>query len=121
MDKILQANGYKLTKPRLAVIKLFRRHIRPLSCRDVFLKLKKKYDLVSIYRTLSLLKKLNIIQEDKINNESYYFASNQHHHHVTCRKCGKIACVPCKNININIPNFKDIQHQLSITGICNKC
>lgn len=121
MDKILQNNGYKLTKPRLAVLKLFKEHIKPLSCRDVFLKLKKKYDLASIYRTLALLKELGIVQEDKINNESYYFFSKKHHHHITCRKCGKIACVPCNNISIKVTDFKNIQHQLSVTGICNNC
>jgi len=121
MDKILQNNGYKLTKPRLAIIKLFDQHIRPLSCRDIFLKLNKKYDLASIYRTLTLLKALDIVQEDRINKESYYFFSRKHHHHITCRKCGKIADVTCRNINIRVSNFKNIQHQLSITGICNNC
>ena len=121
MQEILKKNSYKLTKARLALLKLLETDHRPVNAKQIYIKLNKKYNLVSIYRNLALFTKIKIIEQDILHNEKYYFISKKHHHHISCIKCGRIQCVSCKKLNFKIKNFKNINHELILTGVCNKC
>ncbi|MFH1427873.1 MAG: Fur family transcriptional regulator [Patescibacteria group bacterium] len=121
MEDILKNKGYKLTKPRLAILGLMKKQHNLFTAQELYKKLKQKYDLASVYRTLNLFNKLNIVEEEIIKNESFYYIAKKHHHHIICRKCGCKQCVPCKNIDLRIKNFSIIKHQLSLTGICKNC
>lgn len=119
LNKNLKQAGYKLTKPREAILKFLQKNHTPLSATDIHKKLD-NINLASIYRTLKLFTKLKIIQQEFINNENYYYLADKKHHHIICRNCGYLECIPCKHY-FKIKNFSEIDHQIILTGLCNKC
>ncbi len=120
-EQIIKKAGYKLTRPRKLVLDfLSKKHI-PYRPKDLHKKLKKRIDLVSVYRALQLFTKLEIVYKEKIDDEYQYYLADSQHHHITCRKCNKIECVPCSHLFKNIKNFTKIIHELSLSGLCHKC
>ncbi|MDX9893507.1 MAG: Fur family transcriptional regulator [Patescibacteria group bacterium] len=123
MEKIyetLRKKGYKLTAPRLAVLKALTKQHKPLSAQAVWQQTA-GINLASVYRSLNLFKKLNLVNAEKFNNEEIYCLSTNHaHHHIICEKCGYIQTFKCTH-KFKIKNFTNIRHQLILVGICNKC
>ncbi len=115
----LKQAGYKSTKPRQQVLKILQVGHTPLSAKTIYKKTR-NINLASIYRTLKLLTELNIIQQEFINNKNYYYLANKKHHHIICKNCGHLECIPC-NHSFKIKNFSQINHQVMLTGLCNKC
>jgi Fe2+ or Zn2+ uptake regulation protein len=120
-EGIIQKAGYKLTKPRLLVLKVLEKDHKPLSAKSIHTKLQKKVDLASIYRIICLFQKLEILFEERINAKRYYYLAKKQHHHIICRICGYAECIPCHHLFSRITNFSDILHKLSLSGICTKC
>jgi len=118
-DKIIN-NGYKLTKPRLAVLSYLKKSEKPLSTLEISRKVK-GVNLSSIYRSLSLFKDLNIVNEEYFEDEKKYCLSTEPHHHIVCRICKKVVKVKCFHNFFDIKNFNNIEHQLILSGVCNKC
>ncbi len=121
MEEILKEHGHFLTKPRLAVLKVLKKQHTPLNSQGIHKQLKGAVDLASVYRTLKLFTELNIVQEEKVDKESYYYLAVEHHHHITCRECGTVQCTSCRMSTIRVKNFSNVNHQLTLTGICNNC
>lgn len=119
-EKIKQS-GNKLTKPRQLVLDALVANQHPLSAQDLHVFLKRKIDLASVYRTLSLFESLDIVFRERFENEELFYLGKKQHHHIVCRKCGYTKCVPCNHVFPNIKDFKNIVHRLNISGICNKC
>jgi len=118
--KKLALAGYKITKPRMAVLKYLSSHHSPISARNLHKKTAEN-NQASIYRTLNLLEKLQIINAEIIKKEKMYCLSDEPHHHITCRNCGYSERVKCDHYRKNFKNFTDVSHQLILAGVCNKC
>ena len=118
-QKITRA-GYKMTLPRLAVIKYLSSHHCLISARNLHRKIKTA-DLASIYRTLNLLEELQIVNVETLNKEKLYCLADEPHHHIICRKCGHTEAVQCDHHFNQYKNFTDIYHQMTLRGICNNC
>lgn len=116
----LKEAGYKLTKPREAVLLVLQHSEKPLSIRMIFEKTK-GVDLVSVYRTLKLLEKLSLVNAENFGGEKIYCLASHPHHHIICRKCGRMESFECHHQFDNLRNFTDIKHQMMASGICNKC
>ncbi len=116
----LRQTGYKLTKPRQAILELLKKKKHPLTAAIIH-KYLPHINLSSIYRTLNLLNKLNLIQKELINGISYYYLANSLHHHIICNHCGYSQCLPCHHNFKHITNFINIKHQLILTGTCKIC
>ncbi len=90
----------------------------------MWLKSNKKINLVSIYRVLEKMIKLDLVQIDSLAKdrlEKIYHLKSEHHHHFVCKECKEISCVPCK-LETNLPkNFTLLKHQIQLSGLCNKC
>ena len=91
---ILRKNGFKVTPQRLEICKeLLSRDDHP-TAEQVFDKVSKQHPTISmttIYHTLDMLKKLNIISELGFSNQSTRYDPNTSVHvNVICQKCGKI-------------------------------
>lgn len=112
--------GYKITAPRLAVINYLNKKAQPVTVKDILVNLKKA-DQASVYRTLKLLEDLKIVKSEILNREKLYCLGNEDHHHVICLKCNYIESIPCQHHFDNIKNFTQINHQLTLTGVCKKC
>lgn len=115
----LKRAGFKITRPRQLVLKILQRYKTPLSATQIHSKLP-DIDLVSIYRNVNLLVRLKIIFQEIINNENFYYLDKKPHHHIICQQCGRTECLPCTH-KYHVKNFKNISHQLTLTGLCNNC
>lgn len=121
IKKILSKSGYKLTKPRLEVLKFLQKEKKIISARDLHKKIRNT-DRASVYRTLNLFEELNLVNIEIINKEKLYCLASHPHHHIICRQCGYTEKFECTNKEFGkFSNFENIHHQLTLTGICNKC
>ncbi|MFA7245217.1 MAG: Fur family transcriptional regulator [Candidatus Magasanikbacteria bacterium] len=112
--------GYKCTKPRKEVLDFLEKNHHAISAQDLHKQIS-KVDRASVYRTLNLLEELGIVNIENFNNEKLYCLSAEPHHHIICKKCGFSEEVPCTYEHYNFSNFSNVQHQMTLTGVCNKC
>lgn len=122
--ELLHKNGLRFTKANKLIYDAIKKSTYPLSAKDIWKKLNKKLNLVSVYRALDKLVEAKILQADSLDKErveKVYHIKSDHHHHFICEECKKISCVPCK-LKTNLPkNFKLIKHQVQLIGLCDKC
>lgn len=118
-QKLKQA-GYKITRPRQAVLAYLEAGHEPSSASTIHQKII-NIDLVSVYRTLKLFEELGFVQKDMMAGEERYYLAKSQHHHITCIRCGHIKCVPCDHVFEKIKGFSNIKHQLILTGFCSQC
>jgi len=112
--------GYKITKPRFALLKYLSSHHAPLSARELHRKIK-IFDQASVYRTLNLFDELGIVHVELIEKEKLYCLADTPHHHIVCKKCGYMERTECEHTFKNYKNFNSVHHQLTLTGVCNNC
>ena len=93
----LRATGRRMTRTRKAVLSLLEGTQQPLSASEIFLRLQKEQvaiDLVTVYRTVNVLKELGLVVQLDLHKEgqSRYEIKEgrKHHHHIRCQMCGKI-------------------------------
>lgn len=119
--EILKQANYKLTKPRQLVLNFLEKRHDPISAGDIYNKLKKELDRVTVYRILEVFEELGIVFKENRGKEALYYLADKQHHHIVCQKCGLTECVPCNHFFNKIKNFNNIKHQLILTGLCNNC
>ena len=130
----LRATGRRMTRTRKAVLSLLERTHEPLSASEIFAQLKKDkvvIDLVTVYRTVNVLKDLGLVVQLDLHQEgqSRYELKEgrKHHHHIRCQVCGKIVDLllcPLKKLTKMIEErtkFVVGDHTLEFTGFCPQC
>jgi len=121
LKEIIKKAGYKLTKPRTKVLEVFEGEHKFMTVKEIHSILKGEVDLTSIYRTVILFEKLNILHEERVSNSFAYCLAGGKHHHIICRDCGYTECLPCNHIFQNVKNFSQVSHELRLSGVCRKC
>jgi len=128
----LQAKGHRLTPQRMLVIEALHSADEHISAEEIYEQLHSRYpyaNISTVYRTLELLKKLNLVTETNFGEGRvrYHVAEKGHHHHLVCRSCGKIidlkevALHPLKDTLLQEYGFDaDLRH-LAISGECKGC
>lgn len=129
--KILKKNSLYVTKQRLALFTLLLNEQAPLSLQQIARRLDDKLDLVTVYRNIESLERINIIK--KVYGGWNYRLElsekfKEHHHHLTCNKCAKTLRIKLgddienslKKIG-NKHGFKITNHDVELYGICAKC
>ena len=133
--EICKKNKWRLTEPRLEVLRIISISKKPIKAYDI---LKKLGDLIknpkppTAYRAIEFWQKHNFIH--RIESLNAYATCNQDHvHHdgtqfLICNDCGKVIE---SNLKINLPKilqkttpknaFKPLRWNLEINGICNQC
>ena len=130
---ILRKQGYKLTPQRhtvLNVIASSHDHLTPESIYEKSLLEDPDIGKVTVYRTLAILNKLNLVcrvhSEDGC--QSYMMRRPvEHHHHLICSGCGKV--VDFTNCSLDGLEKKLSQesgfaingHLLEFQGLCRDC
>ena len=103
-----------------------------ISAEEIFQRVKANYqyaNISTVYRTIELLKKLDLITEIDLGDGCirFHHSDKGHHHHLVCNHCGKLMELPevlLKQLEETIAcqyDFKANLKHLSITGICNNC
>lgn len=92
---ILREHGYKLTPQRHALLKVIASHHDHLSPDAIYEITRQEYPnigRVTIYRTLELLNKLNLVCRIHAPDECHNYIMRrptEHHHHLACSECGR--------------------------------
>jgi Fur family ferric uptake transcriptional regulator len=130
--QILREKGHRLTPQRMLVIEALHNADRHISAEELYEQLHSRYpyaNISTVYRTLELLKELNLVTETDFGEGyvRYHVAEKGHHHHLLCQTCGKImdveevALYPLKDTLLRKYGFDaDLRH-LAISGQCSKC
>lgn len=131
--QVLQAQGYKVTRPRRQVLEALEEAEKPLSPYDIqrLLKQKGKYlNHVTIYRILELLCRLNLAHK-VLSSGGFVKCSLANemgcHRFVVCRECGVIQEFAdeglCRGENEFAQNFgfHTEYHLAESSGLCASC
>lgn len=121
--------GIRYTKPRKLVFEALEHLSKPVSANEINDYLKNKIDLTSVYRTLSLLVKsemVNVILFGEGKKRYELKNKNEHHHHLVCEKCGDVEDVEMKESSLfklveERSKFVIKKHNLEFFGLCPDC
>lgn len=130
----LKEHQVRPTKIRIELLNIFFHSDFALSHSDIVAKIGKKFDRVTIYRTLDILDQKGLIHKimDDFMTAKYALCidgscvPNLHkceHVHFKCIKCGNIFCIKPEKIPIiNLPKaFKIQSFSISAKGLCENC
>lgn len=132
----LRENGYKITPQRQEILNVFLDNGSklPLSAEEVCLRVKEKYQNISldtVYRNLGVLQNLKIINRVNFYDvKSRYELSpgGDHQHHMICLACGSAEAInfcPLKLLDDNSiaaeKNFEIREHTFELFGYCSFC
>jgi Fe2+ or Zn2+ uptake regulation protein len=130
--RALDAAGYRLTEPRLAVAELIVDHDGHFTASELAATASQRRLGVSratLFRTLDLMVELGAVERlDLPNGEHAYVpCAAAHHHHVVCRRCGRTAEVDDAGLNEAVreiertSGFRIDTHRLELFGLCRHC
>jgi Fur family ferric uptake transcriptional regulator len=128
----LQEKGHRLTPQRMLIIEALHNADGHISAEEIYEQLHSRYpyaNISTVYRTLELMKKLNLVTETDFGEGRvrYHVAEKGHHHHLVCRSCGKVidleesALYPLKDTLLQEYGFDAELRHLAISGECSEC
>jgi Fe2+ or Zn2+ uptake regulation protein len=117
--ELLRARGNRITPQREAILAIIREHAGHLSADEIYDLARRKVprlSLSTVYRTLELLKGMDLVSELQLaGDHSRYEAQLQEHQHLVCLSCGKVVefqCGHCSAVHQRLAS----EHGFSITG-----
>ncbi|MEY8703215.1 Fur family transcriptional regulator [Francisella philomiragia] len=129
----LKQYGFKITQPRVEILKLFEENTdRHLSPDDVFSKLKSQGSstgIATVYRVLNQFESAGIISRLKLDSDQVMYELNQgdHHDHIICVSCNKIQEFYSEEIEtmqkkiVESLGAEMVDHSLNIYIKCKSC
>jgi len=132
--EILKENGLKFTTQREIILKTLYQNSGHFTPEELLSLIKESYPtltigIATIYRTLGLLEKSNIIESISFGakGKKYEFGTKEHHDHLVCLECEKLIEFYDDTIERQQEvisqkfNFKMTGHSMNIFGICQEC
>lgn len=130
--KILQNNGYRITKPMKIIVDILANSSHLLNPTEVYLQAKNIYSkvgLVTVYRTMEKMEQAALIERVHMPDgcQSFFHSSNGHQHLMICTNCGKAHYFEGENLNqffrtIGIKfGYSVNDHWLQLFGQCEEC
>ncbi len=137
-----QGCGYRMTKPREAILDVMGDTAEHLSAEDIYLAVHKFYPnigLTTVYRNLELLVDMGMVVKFEFGQgKAKYELADQystkgHHHHLVCKECSKIIDYSdfmkdevafLKNVEKGLSkkyDFEIADHLIQFYGYCQKC
>jgi len=130
----LAENNFKLTKQREMILEtILAKENWHFTAEELFSAARKKdadIGMATIYRTLELMQKLDIVHVLDFNDDSRkyeLFIEETHHHHLICRGCGKLIEFSDQDIDYfeseleEKYDFEILDHKLRFYGYCKEC
>ncbi|MDB5178723.1 MAG: transcriptional regulator, Fur family transcriptional regulator, ferric uptake regulator [Patescibacteria group bacterium] len=120
----------RLTSPRLILFRALLRHSPVSTVSLTELGRKNGIDPATTYRTLTLLRRLGIIEDIVAGGKRLVELSDDytgHHHHFWCRKCGRLIDFDSKVVEVSLANVIKVMgasmsaHHIEIQGECGDC
>ena len=129
--EMLREKGVKVTPQRLAIYENILANKEHLTVDQIYQEVQKKFptlSLTTVYHTLHLLTKIELLQELRCNNGiSRYEPNKTPHINIICQNCGAISDYQSKNVeNFLLQLKKELKTKLlgnhfEIQIICEKC
>ncbi len=136
LKDLFNEKGYRYTAQREKILDILKQQsAKHLTAVDICVLVKKKYPKIgvaTVYRTLSIFEKLNMIQklgpDNELNRYEFNTSHDDHeHNHLICIKCGMVKDIKenvmgemskniLKNHNFVVNGFNQKLH-----GICEDC
>jgi Fur family ferric uptake transcriptional regulator len=124
--------GFKGTRQRELVARTFFGLGRHVSAHDLYREVRrrnKRIGLVTVYRTLKLLRDAGLADERRFTRDFSLFEPKprRHHDHMICVRCGEIVEFENETIEdlqeeaARRAGFTIISHKLELYGKCRKC
>lgn len=130
----LQADGYRITEPRRAVVEIIALSQHVLSPFDVFEHARRNYPklgLVTVYRTIEKLEEAGLIQRvhQPSGCQAFIAACSGHQHMLICQSCGRVEFFSgdsegIENLMSEVSRLSGYQigdHWLQLFGVCENC
>jgi len=128
----LRQHGYKLTPQRRSVIRVIassQDHLTPAAIYEKVHQDHPSTGLATIYRTLEILAKLELICELHAGGSchSYTVGAPGHHHHLICSNCGEVTDFAGYDLTkleqrlSRQTGFEIEGHLLEFIGLCQNC
>jgi Fur family ferric uptake transcriptional regulator len=130
----LDANGYRLTAPRRAVVEIIALSQHVLTPIDIFEQARTNYPrlgLVTVYRTLEKLEELELVQRvhQPSSCQAFIAAFSGHQHMLICQGCGRVEFFSGEEDRIETLmsqvgekcGYQVQSHWLQLFGVCERC
>jgi Fe2+ or Zn2+ uptake regulation protein len=131
MTQTLRQAGYRLTKPRLAVLHVLEENDIGLNPEEVFQRGKAicpSLGLVTVYRTLDLFAELGMVRRVHSADRCHSYArASVEQHHLICQGCHRVIEFPCDGLDDLIEGvrrqtgYSIYEHLLELSGLCPDC
>lgn len=129
-EEELRKASLKVTSARIATMKLFESHDKPVDVAHVINNLANKLniDRVTVYRILNAFTQKGLLRKIEFGEgKARYELNKGKHHHLICQNCGSIEDISNCNIEslekeiIGKKKFLVKSHSLEFFGLCIKC
>jgi Fur family ferric uptake transcriptional regulator len=129
----LEAAGHRTGGARTAVLETLEGEPCCMSAQEIYDQLRsgnRRVGIASVYRTLELLSKLELVRRVDIGSAACYEPAHpggEHHHHVVCDRCGKVAAFEDRGLEEAIDRlgrrlkYKVGVHEVVLRGACPEC
>jgi len=130
--KLLNQAGYRVTKPRRAILQVIADSPRPLAPLEIHELASQQYaqvGLVTVYRTIDKMEELGLIE--RVHHfghcQKIFRATNRHQHLLICAQCGRSTYFDGLEAE---EQFRQIgekfgydvtRHWLQLSGVCPDC
>jgi Fur family ferric uptake transcriptional regulator len=132
-QQYLHRTGLKATRQRELIVRAFFATTTHVSAESLYRRVGSRHPrigLVTVYRTLKLLKDAGLAHERQFGDGRALFehaSSERHHDHIICTECGKItefASVEIEALQEQVVRrlgFHIQYHKLELYGLCRDC
>ena len=92
---VLRTGGYRMTQQRALLAELIETHSGHVDADTLYRRAKERDERISlatVYRTLSLLKSLDLVDELHLSENHHHYEpkTESQHYHLVCVRCGKV-------------------------------
>lgn len=129
LAEILRTHGLRVTTARRTVFNILHAHDVPLDIAAILAE-KGEIDRASVYRTLELFVRLDIVSIIPIGWKKKYELSDPfrpHHHHLQCNTCGELVAIDTPELERLIETvahahgYQLSSHHIELRGTCYRC
>ena len=125
--KAVREAGGRITPERKLLLRIINDNAH-LDASEIFLLAKEenpKISLSTVYRAMSLLKELGIVEADVLGEDHcHYEVQLEKHYHCVCLDCGKVVEIPSASAIEALgktAGFEVVGAKLELTGYCEAC
>jgi len=130
--KVLNTAGMRVTSQRALIMEIIRQGKGHLDADEIYRRARERVprlSLSTVYRTLQMLKKLDLVEELHFDEEHHHYEvkPSAEHHHLICLSCGRVIEFHyplSRYIKGNVPEAKGfdiVATEVRMRGYCSKC